>query len=852
MAVPIGIDDDPTFAWQVTDPRPGATQTAYRVVVSLDRSVRWDSGQVRSGDELVSAPPGALQLAADSRYTWTVQTWDGDGVAGPPSAPATFDTGLHDADWVAKWIRRSPASPEDAADDYTYARREITPSASPITRAVAYVSAGQQYQLHVNGRQVDAGPAFGYPDAAYDQATDLTAALKPGVANAVGVLYHSYGYGKGRPAMPAGAIVQLSLTHADGSHEVFGTDGGWTVARAPWLAGTPRNLEGDPVDETENIDGNAVPVGWDAPGFDDSTWAAALEAPPPPLGPVTHLQSARTRIVSTPLPADTFRLQPSGAVVADFRTVVAAVPTIHFHAGVRGRRITMHAGYVVDPDGSVSTTAGTQHTDMSYSYVERDGDQTFEPFDYLGFRYLQIDDPGEPLAGIDVVALARHVDVPLTQPATFSSSDAALDAVWILAEHSALNGAQEQFIDTPTREKGPFLRDGFNESEVTMAAWGERNLSRRALLELAASQSRYWPDGRLNAIYPSGEGARDIPDYTEIYPEWVWRYALASGDRATVQAVYPAVVKVTDYLAAAIDPSTGLVTRLPGGGDGDYQFGIVDWPAPMRYGYDMATAARTTENAMAVDAFTRTADLGEMIGAPEPDVAKQRDRARTLTAAMNAKLTRADGTYVDGLEGDGTASSHASEHANAEAVAYGVVPAANKPTIGTFITQLGMAMGPMTVQSLLDALHDTGHDRDLVRLLTNDAQPGWAKILASGGTNTWETWDPSDVNGDSMSHGWGATVAVAMQQALLGITVNAPGGGRLTIAAPGGTAGVGLTTIRGTLPTSRGTVAIEWTASTGDGPLRGLKLTLPPNTTATVTLADGTTHPASSGTSTFP
>jgi alpha-L-rhamnosidase len=852
MAVPIGVDDDPTFAWQVTDSRPGAVQSAYRVVVSRGVDVVWDSGQVRSGDELVTVPAGALKLDADTRYTWMVQTWDGAGVGGPASAPATFDTGLHDVDWTARWVSRRPASPQDAADDYTYVRREVTPSSSPITRAIAYVSAGQQYQLHVNGTQLDAGPAFGYPDAAYDQATDVTTALKPGVANAVGVLYHSYGYGKGRPAMPAGAIVQISVTHADGSHEVFGTDGSWKVARAPWLASTPRNLEGDPVDETENIDGAAVPIGWDTVGFDDHGWVGADEAPPPPTGPVSHLQSARTRIVSTALPASTVAALASGPVVADFGSVVAAVPTVHLHAGVAGRRITMHAGYVLDADGSVSTTAGTQHTDMSYSYVERDGDQTFQPFDYLGFRYFQIDDPGEPLARMDVVAMVRHVDVPVSQPASFSSSNATLDAVWSLAEHSALNGAQEQFIDTPTREKGPFLRDGYNESEGTMATWGERNLSRRALLEFAASQSRYWPNGALNAIYPSGEGARDIPDYTEIYPEWVWRYVLATGDLATAQAVYPTVVKVTDYLAAAIDPATGLVTRLPGGGDGDYQYGIVDWPAPMRYGYDMATAARTTENAMAVDAFTRAADLGDTIGAPSGEVTNERDRAHALTAAINTKMTRPDGTYIDGLEANGAPSPHASQHANSEAIDYGLVPDANKHTIGDYIAPLGMAMGPMTAQSLLDALHATGHDRALVQLLTNPAQPGWARILASGGTNTWETWDPSDADGDSMSHGWGATVAVAMQQALLGITITAPGAAELNIVAPGGPTGVGLTSIKGTLPTARGTVTIEWAAPTATGPLSQLHLSLPPNTTANITLADGTTHTVAAGTSTFP
>ena len=83
-----------------------------------------------------------------------------------------------------------------------------------------------------------------------------------------------------------------------------------------------------------------------------------------------------------------------------------------FHQGQAGRTVTMHAGYLLDPDGSVSTTRGIQATDLSYSYVERAGAQTFQPFDYLGFRYLQIDDPGEALTTADVVALTRHVDLP--------------------------------------------------------------------------------------------------------------------------------------------------------------------------------------------------------------------------------------------------------------------------------------------------------------------------------------------------------------------------------------------------------------------------------------------------------
>ena len=142
--------------------------------------------------------------------------------------------------------------------------------------------------------------------------------------------------------------------------------------------------------------------------------------------------------------------------------------------GYAGHRVTMHAGYLLDPSGDVSTTMGTQHTNMSYSYVERGGGQeTFRPFDYLGFRYLQIDDPGEALTTNDIVVLTRHDAVPDENAGTFTSSDKTLDAVFDLGRHSALFTMQEQFVDTPTREKGPWLGDGANESQTAMDAFGE-------------------------------------------------------------------------------------------------------------------------------------------------------------------------------------------------------------------------------------------------------------------------------------------------------------------------------------------------------------------------------------------
>ena len=177
----------------------------------------------------------------------------------------------------------------------------------------------------------------------------------------------------------------------------------------------------------------------------------------------------------------------------------------------------MRAGYLLDEPvagqpftgvpGQVSTAHGTQHTDMSYSYVQRGGEEEFHPFDYLGFRYFQIDDPGEDLAPADVIALdAAHHGTSRCPAATFSSTSPSSTPIFALGAHSALFTAQEQFLDTPTREKGPWLFDGFNESRTAMAVFGEQNLTRKSLLEFAQSQARYWPNGAVNKIYPTGLG----------------------------------------------------------------------------------------------------------------------------------------------------------------------------------------------------------------------------------------------------------------------------------------------------------------------------------------------------------
>jgi alpha-L-rhamnosidase len=198
-----------------------------------------------------------------------------------------------------------------------------------------------------------------------------------------------------------------------------------------------------------------------------------------------------------------------------------------------------------------------------------------------------------------------------------------------------------------------------------------------------------------------------------------------------------------------------------------------------------------------------------------------------LSEAINRQLIGPRGLYVDGLRTDGTQSGVASQLANLAALAYAVVPTTDLPAVAAYVAFLDISIEPDHGMELLRALHAGGRDTDVVRILSDPSFPGWAAILKAGGTFTWETWTPSDLIGDSMSHGWGSSALVAMQEILLGAVPTAPGDGEpptvLTVTRPHS----GLAHAAGSFPTPAGTFSVAWR-----GAGNRLSITVPPNARA--------------------
>jgi alpha-L-rhamnosidase len=390
---------------------------------------------------------------------------------------------------------------------------------------------------------------------------------------------------------------------------------------------------------------------------------------------------------------------------------------------------------------------------------------------------------------------------------------------------------QEQFVDTPTREQGSWLWDGRNESQTAMDAFGDINLTRKSLLEFAQSQQRFWPDGAINKIYPTSLGAQQIPQFTEIYVDWVWQYWMHSGDRTLLSQLYPVVAKVAAFLAEFVNPRTGLITNVSGATD------------VARYPTD------TQINLLAVNVFRRVAAMATALGRSP---AAQQQREDALVAAINRHLVLPDGLYADGLNTSGGMVTTSSQTTDAFALEFGAVPPGRVATVASAVVAANMSSPPMSAGDLLEALRVIGRAAQILHLITDAKEPGWANILARGGTFTWEVWNPKDTDvpllaplasfypGDSMSHGWGSNVVVGIQQTLLGVVPTAPGFASFSVTPPV----VALKHASGTVPTPYGPIDVSWTR----GSTMVVTVTVPAGTTAVVDLPDGTAHTIGSGT----
>ncbi len=831
---PIGCGYKPYFGWYVNDIDQNEVQKAYQILVSsspekLKQEIGdvWNSGKVVSDKQNYIYSTGK-PLSSATTYYWKVRTWDKDNNISPYSKGNTFVTGLFtNNDWNgAKWIKRDSKD----NDDYTYFRKSISLTSKKIKKAIAYIAACQSYELYVNGKFVCKGFDNHYPQYSYYNGWDITSILTPNASNTFACLTHWYGGGQGRATGARGLLVKTIIEYTDGSILVVGTDNTWKqVAAEQWIQGQPqRNGEG--IGRVELFDSRKEINQWQNTQFDDSAWQNATEIGTQPVAPWSGtLRPDLTRVIEQEIKPQSVKALGNGKYVIDLGKVYSGSFKIGFEGGNSGDTIRMVGGFVLNGDGSVSRKMN-QDTRMDFYFIHNGKKATSQPYVYLGMRYLEVENSPNALTNENVSFMFRHFELNPSQ-SSFSSSNPMLNNVWQIMIQSLLVGAQESFVDTPTREKGGFLVDGWAQAVPSMTTMNDRVMNLRTLSEFLDSQDHYWPDGRINAVYPNVDGGRDIPDFTLAFLVWVWDYYQQTGNIDFLNTHYARLKKVADYVAAYRNDTTGLIHNLKGG-KGPYEFGIIDWPATMRYGYDMKTASRTVVDAYAFLDFDILGKIAILTG-HTADGEIYRTKANQLKQAINTRLINSQGLYIDGLYADGTASEHVSQHANSMPLALNIVSLQNRKLVATEVVKQKMSMGMVALRWLPEALGQANEGDALIDLYTNTLHDGWAKSVSLGATTTWESWGANE-NNDSMSHPWGAVGLLGIQNYILGITTLSPQNAQVQIKPLW--FGDKLTSAKGSYATDKGNILVDWHYEKN---CYTMKLYLPVNVTAHVYIPTG-------------
>ena len=434
---PIQIDTSvPRFSWIVDHKERNQSQSAYRIILSIDeesilseKGDYWDSGKVKSFRTNNISYEGE-PLKSDSKYYWRVKWWDKNGTESKFSETSRFETALLNAsDWKAKWISKrefvdiktretlqyKTESPESFKElPAIYLRKDFTVK-NEIESAKLYICGVGYYEAHLNGKKIGnriLEPAqTDYEKIALYSTYDITSSLQ--LQNALGVILgngrcieredrqitedikipvKSYEYPK--------LIAQIHIHYSDGTESIIGTDESWKESMGPICENGIYN--------GERFDARLEMAGWDSPKFNDNTWNEVVLVSGYPLAsqmmqPIEITKRMRPQKLIRPHP---------GIYIYDFGQNFTGFVRLYVR-GPRGTQIKLRFAELINEDGTLNTAPNRSALATDVYILKGEGLETYEPhFTYHGFRYVELTGfPGVPTLE-SIEGLFFHSNVP--------------------------------------------------------------------------------------------------------------------------------------------------------------------------------------------------------------------------------------------------------------------------------------------------------------------------------------------------------------------------------------------------------------------------------------------------------
>ena len=330
----------------------------------------------------------------------------------------------------------------------------------------------------------------------------------------------------------------------------------------------------------------------------------------------------------------------------------------------------------------------------------------------------------------------------------------------------------------------------------------------------------YEADAYLNqlgeyAVHADYSLARASHEYLMDHPTWptewkqhsikmAWADWMWSGDARSLAKCYDRLKgdKLLERFRRASDGLlvTGSAAAKFSKTNPDGARDIVDWPLGERDGYVFGEL-NAVVNAFYYRNLLEMADIARALG-KSADAAEFAARARGVFAAYQRVFFRpALGVYADAENTD-----HASLHANAAALAFGLVPRERQAKVVAHLDARGMACSVYFAQYLLEAYFEAGRADLGVTYMTTADDRSWKHMLDFGATVALEAWAVKYKPNLDLNHAWGTPPLNVISRYVLGVTPLEPGFAKIGVAPQFGP----LQRVRGKVPTAKGPVTVDW------------------------------------------
>lgn len=836
----LGIGETaPRLSWRIAAGPLDWCQSTYelRLLDAAGRPVSTSGVVASSAQVLVDWP--FEPLASVQRAGLQVRVAGEDGLRSPWSVVERFETGLlRDEDWSAVLVTAdaegAPGAP--VASPAPRVRRGFAVGPGLVSARLR-LSAHGLVEAWLNGVRIGdevLAPGWTAYQARLRYRThDVTRLLREG-DNAIGALLGN-GWWRGRLTWGdrralygtrRALIAQLELTYDDGRTERVVTDGAWRSS--------PGHVLDDDLYDGEHADLALADDAWLVPGFDDSAWHPVQELGRPGACLVAPT-SPPVRVVRT-VPAVSFVPSPDDEVIVDVGENVVGWARVRVRVrGAAGQRVVVrHAEVLEHGRLGVRPLRTARATDV---YDLSGGEEVLQPrFTFHGFRYVGIS--GVPdVRPQDVEAVVVSSDLEPT--GWFTCSEPDLETL----HANVVRGMRGNFVDVPTDCPQRDERLGWTGDIQVFAPTATFLADASGFLaswldDLVAEQV----DGAVPFVVPDVLPGPPVPaaawgDAGVVVPSVLHeRY----GDVAVLQRQWPSMVAWVERLLREAGPDL-LWT-------GGFQFG--DWLDPTAPPED-AAAAQADPDVVATAHLVHAADLL----ARAADVLGRDDEVERWSGTAARAREAFVAEYVTG--GGRVLSDCPTVYALA--LCWDLLPQeAQRQRAGDRLADLvrtsgfRISTGFVGTPLVCDALCSVGEYASAYRLLLERECPSWLYPVTMGATTIWERWDSMLPDGTinsgemtSFNHYALGAVADWLHRTVGGLAPAAPGYRHIEVRPrPGG----GLTQASARHKTPYGIAESAWTVAQGR---IELKVVVPPNARATVTLPGGDGAPVEVGSGTY-